>query len=151
MITVHTLRNLHWPLVLGLGAFALLRPLLNIAGLMDLLGRPVGPVLVTAGITVVWIVAVTARRVDPVPTLVGVGLTYGVLATVLSGVLSPVLTGELQGPLATPFLSGVVAVLAVNAVWGGVAGVLALAAQRLVPERDATDPRPARSVPRDDE
>lgn len=144
---MHTLRTLHWPLVVGLGVLALLRPLMNMVGLIDVIGRPVGPVLVTVAITAVWIVAVVVRRVDPVPTLVGAGVTYAVLATVLSGVLSPLLTGEFQGPLATPFLSGAVAVVAVNAVWGGLAGVLALAVQRALPEHDgnSSPTRPSRT------
>jgi hypothetical protein len=129
------IRTLHWPLVLGLGALALVRPLTRILGL----DVPGGPVLLTVVITAVWVAAVgLARIARPVLTLVAAGLVYGVLAILLSAVLSPILTGELQGPLATPFGFGIVAVLAVNAVWGTVAGLLAAGVQRVVPGRSTT-------------
>lgn len=122
------IKNLRWRLVLGLGAFALIRPVLHMTGAMDALGMPLAPILATVGISVVWIaVVVGARIAQPLLTLVFVGLTYGVLSILLSAVLSPVLTGELQGPLATGYGFAVIPVLSVNAVWGAVAGVIASA------------------------
>jgi hypothetical protein len=35
--------SLHWPLVVGLGVLALVRPLMSIVGLTDELGRPLTP------------------------------------------------------------------------------------------------------------
>jgi hypothetical protein len=61
-------------------------------------------------------------------TLVCAGVVYGVLSIVLSGILSPILTGQLQGPLAMPF--AIIPVLAVNAVWGLITGVIALLVRR---------------------
>ncbi|MEV4730443.1 hypothetical protein [Saccharopolyspora sp. NPDC049426] len=119
-----------WPLIVLLGAFALVRPVLNVTGGMDVLGRPVGPVLVTVVISAVWLAVVVWRRSErPVLTLTCAGLVYGVLAVVLSAVLSPIVDGELAGPLATPGGIGVVMVLLVNAVWGAAVGLVALAAQ----------------------
>ncbi len=139
-VTNHTdsarqgITTLHWPLILGLGALALVRPVMNIVGLTDQIGRPLGPILVTVGISVVWIAAVALTRVArPVLTLVLAGLTYGVLSIVLSGVLSPILTGELQGPLSRPFT--IIPVLAVNLLWGAVTGVIATSLQQLLPSR----------------
>ncbi|MHA6799610.1 hypothetical protein [Bounagaea algeriensis] len=120
-----------WLLASALGTFALLRPLLSMTGVMEHLGRPVSPIVATAVISAVWIVAVGMSRVrHPVLTLVGAGLVYAVLAMVLSAVGSLLLTGQLQGPLATPLGAGVVATLVVNAVWGAVAGVFAALLQR---------------------
>ncbi|TDC88867.1 hypothetical protein E1161_22630 [Saccharopolyspora aridisoli] len=120
--------RLSWPLIVVLGVFALVRPILNITGAMDVLGKPVGPVLVTVVISTVWLAAVVWRRsARPVATLTCAGLVYGVLAVVLSAVLSPILRGELVGPLATPGGIGVVMVLLVNAGWGAAVGVVALA------------------------
>lgn len=120
--------RLNWSLVMLLGVLALVRPILNITGGMDLLGRPVGPVLLTVLISVVWIAVVVWRRsARPVLTLTCAGLVYAVLAVALSAVLSPVLDGELRGPLATPGGIGVVLVLLVNAGWGAAAGLVALA------------------------
>lgn len=126
------IKNLQWSLVLGLGALALARPLLNITGLAEQLGRPLVPLLATLVISVIWIAAVGLSRVaQPVLTLVFAGLAYGVFTIVLSAILSPFLTGELQGPLATPFGVGIVAVLVVNAIWGAITGVIALLVQQL--------------------
>lgn len=120
--------RLNWSLIMLLGVLALVRPILNITGGMDLLGRPVGPVLLTVLISVVWIAVVVWRRsARPVLTLTCAGLVYAVLAVALSAVLSPVLDGELRGPLATPGGIGVVLVLLVNAGWGAAAGLVALA------------------------
>ena len=125
------LRNLQWPLVLGLGALALVRPIIKT--IQDQAGTASPPVLsivLTVAITALWAVVVGLSRTSrPIATLVAAGLSYAVLSMLLSGVLSPILTGRLQGPLATPV--AIVPVLLTNAVWGAVAGVLALALQRL--------------------
>ncbi|TDD80547.1 hypothetical protein E1202_30285 [Saccharopolyspora karakumensis] len=120
--------RLSWPLIVLLGVFALVRPVLNITGAVDALGRPLGPVLVTVVISVVWLAAVVWRRsARPVLTLACAGLVYGVLAVALSAVLPPLLRGELMGPLPTPGGIGVVMVLLANAVWGATVGLVALA------------------------
>lgn len=126
------LKRLPWPLIVALSVVALIRPVMSIVGLMDQLGRPITPILATVGITIVWVAVVVLRRVEaPVATLVVTGVLYGVFAVVLSGVLSLALEGELQGPLATPGGFGVVATLAVNALWGTIAGVLARGVREL--------------------
>lgn len=116
-----------------LGVVALIRPLLNILGLMDAV--PGGPVLVTVLISLMWIAVVglsgTARAFQ---TLVLAGLAYGTFAIALSAVLSPILIGELQGPVANPI--AIPSVLIVNALWGAVAGVVALGVQRVRFGRD---------------
>ncbi|MBB3663139.1 hypothetical protein FB384_002043 [Prauserella sediminis] len=120
------LAQLSWPLIIALGVFALIRPLFSITGLMDELGKPVTPILMTVGISVVWLAAVLLGRArEPVLTLVCVGLVYGSAAIVLSAILSPMLHGQLEGPLATPGGIGVVMTLLVNAAWGGAVGLLA--------------------------
>ncbi|OOC56167.1 MULTISPECIES: hypothetical protein [Nocardiopsis] len=124
-----------WALVLGLGALALLRPLLSITGVTERLGW--SPFLqwgTTALVTLVWVAAVVVARVPrPLITLVYTGLAYAVFATVLSAVLSPIMLGELRGPATNPF--ALVAVLAVNALWGLVAGAVALAARSALGSR----------------
>ncbi|WP_043536442.1 hypothetical protein [Saccharomonospora cyanea] len=124
------LKELRWPLVLGLGVLALARPVVNTVFDHIDADRPAGlPVILTSVITVLWIAAVGFSAVTrPVLTLVCTGLAYAVLSTVLSGVLSPLLTGELQGPLAKPF--AIVPMLLVNGLWGAAAGSLALLLQR---------------------
>ncbi|WP_214404207.1 hypothetical protein [Pseudonocardia lacus] len=128
---METLRELHWPLVLGLGALALVRPLVRIVGGQAGIDEPPAvAVAVTLAISLVWIAVVGLTRVaHPLLTLVMVGLTYAVLSMLLAAVLSPLLTGRAQGPLATPV--AIVPVLLTNAVWGAAAGLLALVLRRL--------------------
>jgi hypothetical protein len=123
-----------WPLVLGLGALALVRPLARVTGLEDSWGTPATALLLTFLVTGTWAAVVGLGRVPrPVLTLTLAGLAYGIYVIPLSAVLSVGLTGTLQGPLAVPF--AVVPVLATNALWGAVAGLLALAVQSLRREK----------------
>lgn len=121
--------------MLGLGALALLRPLVNITGVRDALDTgPLVPVGMTVLITAVWVLAVVFARVRrPLLTLVYTGLAYAVFSTVLSAILSPIMSGELRGPLAEPF--ALVGVLAVNALWGLLAGGIALVAHAALRSR----------------
>ncbi len=126
---MNKLEALHWPLIVGMGALALIRPLLNIVGLMNGMGRPFGPLLVTALISLAWLVIVVMNRVRrPFLTLVWTGIIYGLFTMLLSAVLSPILRGELLGPLTNPLAA--ISVLLTNAIWGGAVGLVALAVQR---------------------
>lgn len=131
MTNNNPLRHLHWPLIAGLGALALIRPVARIVE--DQLGLSAGPVLpiaLTIVVTAAWVVIVGFGRVrQPLLTLVFAGLAYAAFSTVLSAILSPILTGELQGPIAMPI--AIIPMLLINAGWGLVAGALALAVQRL--------------------
>ena len=125
-----TLERLDWRLVTGLAAVALLRPLFSAVGISDALGEPATPLILTAVISVVWILVVGLSRVrEPVLTLVGAGVAYALAIIVLSAILSPILDGELRGPLATPV--AIPAVLMLNAAWGAVCGVCAMGLQSL--------------------
>jgi hypothetical protein len=126
-------QQLHWPLIIGMGALALIRPFLNIIGVMDLLGRPFGPLAVTALISVAWLVIVVAARVrEPIWTLTFTGIVYGIFAFVLGSILSPILTGELSGPIANPFILpfAITGILVTNALWGFVIGLIAWTVQK---------------------
>lgn len=123
-----------WPLVLGLGAIALVRPLARITGADETLGSPAGSLLLTVLVTAAWVAIVGLGRVPrPVLTLTLAGLAYGLAVVPLSAVASTALTGTLQGAAAVPF--AVVPILATNAAWGAVAGLLALAVRSLRGER----------------
>lgn len=130
MNTTTTLKNLHWPLIIGLGTFALIRPLVNILGLDDILGQPGTVLLLTGTITLVWVLAVGLSRVSrPVLTLVAAALVYALCAALLSAIISPILDGQLDGPFARPWVF--IPLLATNAIWGAVAGLLALLLQQV--------------------
>src|SRR5690606_21407865 len=99
------LDQLNWPLIVGMGALALIRPFLNITGIMDLFGRPFGPIFVTILISIAWLAIVVVAKVrQPIMTLTLTGGAYGVIAFLLGTILSPILTGELSGPIANPFV-----------------------------------------------
>ena len=121
-------KKLHWPLAIGLGAVALIRPLASLSGLLDGL-RPASPIVLTVLVSVLWVAVVglsgTARAV---PTLVAAGVTYSVLSIALGGIASSIMLGELQGPLARPI--AILPVLMVNAAWGAITGLIALGVQR---------------------
>lgn len=122
-------KQLQWPLIIGMGALALIRPFMNMTGLIDVLGRPFGPILLTVLISVAWLAIVGLGRVRaPVLTLVLAGVTYGVFALVIGAILSPLLTGQLSGPITNPF--AIVSVLITNAIWGLVVGLAAWAIQQ---------------------
>lgn len=139
---MNTITKLQWPLILGLGALALVRPLIRtVEDQLGAGGLPAGPVIVTGVITAIWVLVVgLTRTAHPVLTLLFTGLAYAAFAILLSGILSPMLTGELQGPLATPL--AIIPMLATNALWGLAAGALALVVQRL------RGVRPGRAAPR---
>lgn len=120
-------QQLQFRLVLLLGAFALIRPILRLTGVAGNEG-PLNPAVASVGatvlITLVWIFAVIqSRTARPVLTLALAGVTYALLSSTLAAVLSPILDGELQGPLTNPF--ALVSVLIVNAAWGAISGCLA--------------------------
>ncbi len=125
------LRTISWAVVAALSVTALLRPVASIVEyLSGVDAGPALPIALTVGISVLWIAVVGLTPVRrPVATLIATGIAYAVLSTVLAAVLSPLLTGELQGPFVAP--AGLVAVLVTNVLWGAVAGLLALAVQRM--------------------
>ena len=128
--TTPAARPLNVPLVLGLGAVALARPLARVTGAVDALGEPAGPLLLTVAVPAVWVLVVGLGGVPrPVLTLTLAGVTYAVAVIPLSAVLSSLLDGTLSGPLANPV--AVVPLLVTNAAWGAAAGLLALGVQHL--------------------
>lgn len=113
-----------WPLILGLAALALIRPIISMVGLSEAIGQPVVSIAVTLLISLVWIAVVVRARVSrPVVTLTLTGLAYGVFAILISAVFTPILTGQLQGPATNVF--AFVSVLLTNALWGLIAGWIA--------------------------
>lgn len=116
-------------LIIGLGALALIRPLMKMTGVMDLIGQQFGSILMTVLISLAWLVIVWAKRVThPVAILVGAGLSYALFAILLSGIASPIIDGKLQGPLTNPL--ALVSVFVTNAIWGFLVGIIAKAFNR---------------------
>ncbi|MBO0993433.1 hypothetical protein [Bacillus sp. SD088] len=118
--------KLNWKLIAILSLIALVRPILSMTGISDAIGKPIASLGVTIIISIIWIITIIIKR-DPYPiqTLLFVGIGYGIFAIILSGIFSPILTGHLQGPLTNPF--ALVSVLVTNAIWGLIAGAIAIA------------------------
>ncbi len=117
-----TVKQLHWPLILGMGALALLQPVLHFTGVMDALGRPRGPLLAGALVTLAWLLIVGLAPVRaPVLTLTCTGLVYGVVSLLISATLAPPGTGPTAHPAA------IVAVVLLNTLWGALIGLAARA------------------------
>lgn len=128
---MNKIEQLQWPLIMGMGALALVRPFLSIVGWMDGLGRPTGPLLVSGLISLAWLAIVVFGRVrQPVLTLIGAGVAYGFFAILISAILAPVQMGAWAGPATNPFAT--LAVLLTNAFWGALTGSLALLLQKLL-------------------
>ncbi|RAT95486.1 hypothetical protein [Brevibacillus sp. Leaf182] len=117
-------------LILGLGALALIRPLMKMIGFMDIIGQQFGAILMTILISLAWLVIVVKRKVpNPITVLVFSGMSYALFVIILSGILSPILLGNLQGPLTNPL--AIVSVFITNAIWGFVIGGIAKAIGRV--------------------
>ena len=130
-MNTNTTTSLNWPMILGLGALALIRPLVSIVeSVLGVTDSPAVPLTITLVISAIWIAAVgLTKTAHPVQTLVLTGVTYAGLSLILSAVLSPILTGSLQGPLANPV--ALLPFLLTNVIWGLITGGLALALQRI--------------------
>jgi hypothetical protein len=131
--SVPAMKDLNVRLAVVLGLAALVRPVLSIVGAYDSgpLGKPVGPVLLTALICVGWVAAAVLRRTpNPVATLGLAGLTYGVAAILLNLSLQPFLASAETIPA-----PGYVAIPVVNVVQGVVLGAVAWLVLRLARRR----------------
>ncbi|MEU8819294.1 hypothetical protein [Actinoplanes sp. NPDC048796] len=123
--------NLRLAVVLGL--LGLVRPVLSIVGAYDSgpLAKPVGPLLITGLIAVVWVMAAVVRRVpNPVATLALAGVAYAVAAILLNWSLQPFLASAETIPL-----PGYAGMLIFNALQGAVLGGLAWLVSRAMAGR----------------
>jgi hypothetical protein len=115
-----------WPVVLGLGALALLVPLADLSGVADAIGEAPAALLLFGLVAVVWIGGIGLGRVPrPVLTSTLAGVVFGVVLVVLSFALD---TGT---GAAGALVAGVVVVeIGRSAALGALAGLLADVVQR---------------------
>lgn len=110
--------GLPWPLIVGLSALALLWPLAELIGIGQ--GAPRALTIITI-IALVWIGVVGFGGVPrPVLVLILTGIGHGLIAMIAAAVFN-----GFDRPVWTMFIA-----LGVDAFWGAVAGLLALAVQR---------------------
>lgn len=132
--------NARWALIAFLAALALIRPLPSTTGAYEVsVGRPWGPVFVTALIAALWVgVVVFTRAPNPLFTLTAASGSYGVLAIPLQQVTWNFFLGSAleEAPSSAPILVvSWVATVLTNAVWGALLGLVALGIGRLLPSR----------------
>ena len=136
---MNRLAKLRWGMIAALGAIAVVRPLLSIAGAYDFLGGATGRVVVTVLIAAVWIGAVVILRVpNPLLTLAAAGAAYGVFTIVLQQTMWNLVLGEVpaEAPDPTPILViSWVAILVTNTIYGAFLGLVATVVDRLLPRR----------------
>jgi hypothetical protein len=117
---------LSWSNILGLGALALLWPLLELTGIAGALGDPVTTVLLLVVVGGVWVGTVgLGGEPRPVATLTLAGTVYGTLVVLLAAALG--IGRELHG--AATFYALVP--LGLCTALGTVAGLLASTVQRI--------------------
>lgn len=109
--------GLPWLVIVGLSSLALLWPLTNLLGVPS--GAPRALTLVVI-IAACWIGVVAFARIpNPVAVLALVGVGHGVITLVVSAIF-----GEPGRPLWTYVFA-----LGMDAVWGAIAGLIALGVQ----------------------
>lgn len=129
-----TARELHWPLIIGFGALALVYPYLQASGLLECGKAPAASFLVTAVISALWLVTVVYTRIRrPILTLSFSGIAYGLFSIVLNTILVPLLTGERVR--SETRISTIAAVLIAHALWGCALGIVALRLQKKLRSR----------------
>ena len=110
---------LPWLLVIGLASLSLLWPLAELVGVPQGAPRALTIIVVVAA---TWIGVVGLGRVPrPVLVLTLTGLGYGLISMMAAAIF-----GDSDRPVWTLF-----AALAIDAFWGMIAGLLALAVQKL--------------------
>src|SRR5690625_83107 len=94
--------TLSWPLIIGLGALALIRPLVRIIGhQVDADLGAATPIAITLVISAIWVAVVGIGKTrHPVLTLLFTGLTYAVVSFILRVILSSLIDCRLECNLA---------------------------------------------------
>ena len=135
--------RLRWDVIGLLTIIGLIRPLLSIANAYDRIGRPFGPLLVTALIAIAWVGIVVAGRIpNPLLTLVAAGAGYGLGAILLQQIIWRFFLAAppAEAPSTLPgLLIGWLAIMATNLIWGAFLGLIALVLQQW--RRDGTRQR----------
>ena len=122
--------TLPWTLILSLGLFALIRPIIKVLG--DVFGYEVSSLatmVITAAIAIVWVATIVKLRVKkPVHVLALSGVVYAVLSILMAvtiQLLAPDL-GNNEAKISTLLTAGLVATTAFNFVYGAFLGFVAM-------------------------
>jgi len=115
--------KINWPIIVGLAALALVRPLLDLIGLLDLMGERATNMILTIGTLITWLAVVVSKRLNrPLLHLVLTGLLYGVFTILISATFAPFFSSQ---SITNPFAVG--GIVIVYALWGLLIGLIAAA------------------------
>jgi hypothetical protein len=128
--------TLPWTLIVSLGLFALIRPIVKILG--DVFGYEVSSLAtmaITVVIALVWVVMVIKLKVKkPVHVLALSGIVYAVSSILMAAtiqLLAPDL-GNDEAKISTLLTVGLVATTAFNFAYGAFLGFIAMTLQKVV-------------------
>jgi len=125
------IKRLPWKIIIILALVQFIRPVLSIAGAFD--NFKAGPLLVTAVVTIVWIVVAVAAKVrEPVKVLAAAGAVYAVGSVLVAAFLQIFFTQSPEETVSLPLLLtvGLVASAIYNAAWGALLGLAAMVIRR---------------------
>lgn len=126
--------QLPWPLILSLGALALVRPIIKVFGdVFDYDVSAAVTVIITAVIAVLWIGAVVRLKVKrPVIVLALSGTTYAVLSIAMAVIIQLVAPdlGDKEAKIPVLLTAGLVATTVFNFVYGAFLGFMASIIQK---------------------
>lgn len=139
MNTTQKLGTLPWKLIIALGLFALVRPLIKIFGVVWNYEVPAVVVLaITAVIALGWIGAVVKLRVSkPVVVLALSGAVYGVVSILMAVVIQLCVPDLRDSEAKIPVLLtvGLVATTVFNVIYSAILGFIAQGVQKVISKR----------------
>jgi len=127
--------QLPWLLIISLGLFALVRPVIKVFGdVFDYNVSVLATILITIVIAVVWVgVAVGQKVKKPVIVLALSGVTYGVLSIAMAAIIQLTVPGLGDSEAKIPIILtvGLIATTIFNLVYGAFLGFVALMIQKV--------------------
>jgi len=129
MSTTQKLNTLPWKLIICLGLFALVRPIIKIFGdVFNYEVTPVATLVITIMIALVWIGTVVRLRVSkPVIVLAMSGAVYGVISILMAVIIQLTVPdlGDSEAKIPVLLTAGLIATTVFNFFYGAILGFIA--------------------------
>lgn len=124
-----------WKIIIILGVFALIRPMIKIFGeIYDYEVSPASTLIITAAIAMTWIVTAVYKEFNkPVVTLALCGAVYGFTSILLAATIQLTVSSLHSDEVTVPVLltAGLIATTLFNFVYGAILGLIALGLQKI--------------------
>jgi hypothetical protein len=130
------INQLPWSLILSLGIFALIRPVIKVLG--DVFSYSVSPLataIITIAIAITWIGAIVRLKIKKPIIVLGLsGIVYAVLSTVMAVTIQLLVPdlGDEEAKISTLLTAGLVATTIFNFMYGAFLGFVATLIQRAI-------------------